>query len=73
MGHMLIEAVREAQDCRLAGALDIAGSVVCLTGVVQSIQFDPNRATGIEWRVEMELSTGASKPQTPKVRQRKAL
>ena len=26
MGHMLIEAVREAQDCRLAGALDIAGS-----------------------------------------------
>ncbi|VTU39525.1 4-hydroxy-tetrahydrodipicolinate reductase [Variovorax sp. PBL-E5] len=26
MGHMLIEAVREAPDCRLAGALDIAGS-----------------------------------------------
>jgi len=26
MGHMLIEAVREAQDCRLAGALDIASS-----------------------------------------------
>jgi 4-hydroxy-tetrahydrodipicolinate reductase len=26
MGHMLIEAVREAQDCRLAGALDIPGS-----------------------------------------------
>jgi len=26
MGHMLIEAVREAQDCRLAGALDVAGS-----------------------------------------------
>jgi 4-hydroxy-tetrahydrodipicolinate reductase len=26
MGHMLIEAVREAPDCRLAGALDLAGS-----------------------------------------------
>lgn len=26
MGRMLIEAVREAQDCRLAGALDMAGS-----------------------------------------------
>jgi 4-hydroxy-tetrahydrodipicolinate reductase len=26
MGHMLIEAVREAPDCRLAGALDVAGS-----------------------------------------------
>ncbi|WP_345541845.1 4-hydroxy-tetrahydrodipicolinate reductase [Variovorax defluvii] len=26
MGHMLIEAVRAAEDCRLAGALDIAGS-----------------------------------------------
>ncbi|WP_341887709.1 4-hydroxy-tetrahydrodipicolinate reductase [Variovorax sp. YR752] len=26
MGHMLIEAVRNAPDCRLAGALDITGS-----------------------------------------------
>ncbi|MDM0027954.1 4-hydroxy-tetrahydrodipicolinate reductase [Variovorax sp. J31P216] len=26
MGHMLVEAVREAPDCRLAGALDVAGS-----------------------------------------------
>lgn len=26
MGRMLVEAVREAQDCRLAGALDMAGS-----------------------------------------------
>ena len=54
-------------------ALDIAGRVVCLTGVVQSIQFDPNCATGVEWRVEMELSTVASTPQTLKVRQPKAL
>jgi 4-hydroxy-tetrahydrodipicolinate reductase len=26
MGHMLIEAIREAPDCRLAGALDVEGS-----------------------------------------------
>jgi 4-hydroxy-tetrahydrodipicolinate reductase len=26
MGHMLIEAVRAAEDCRLAGALDVPGS-----------------------------------------------
>ncbi|WP_444813298.1 4-hydroxy-tetrahydrodipicolinate reductase [Variovorax saccharolyticus] len=26
MGHMLVEAVREAPDCRLVGALDVAGS-----------------------------------------------
>ena len=26
MGHMLIEAVQAADDCRLSGALDIAGS-----------------------------------------------
>ena len=26
MGHMLIEAIAQAQDCHLAGALDIAGS-----------------------------------------------
>ncbi|NNU44612.1 4-hydroxy-tetrahydrodipicolinate reductase [Ramlibacter montanisoli] len=26
MGHMLIEAIRDAQDCRLAGALDIPSS-----------------------------------------------
>ena len=26
MGRMLIEALRDAPDCRLAGALDVAGS-----------------------------------------------
>jgi hypothetical protein len=46
-------------------SLDIAGRVACLTGVVQSIQFDPNRATGLRWRVEMDLSTVASITQTP--------
>jgi hypothetical protein len=40
--------------------LDGAGHVVCFTGVVQSIQFDPNRAAGMRWRVEMELATAAS-------------
>jgi hypothetical protein len=49
--------------------LDIDGCVASLTGVVQSIRFDPNRATGMRWRVEMDLSTVASTLQTPKVRQ----
>jgi hypothetical protein len=49
--------------------LDIDGRVASLTGVVQSIQFDPNRATGMPWRVEMDLSAVTSTPQTPKVRQ----
>jgi hypothetical protein len=40
--------------------LDRAGHVVCFAGVVQSIQFDPSRATGMRWRVEMELATAAS-------------
>jgi hypothetical protein len=33
---------------------DSAGRVLCLTGVVQSIQFDPDRAIGSRWRVEMD-------------------
>jgi hypothetical protein len=40
--------------------LDDRGRVACLTGVVQSIQFDPNRAVGRRWRVEMDLLTVAS-------------
>jgi hypothetical protein len=40
--------------------LDSGGRVACLTGVVQSIQFDPERAVGTRWRVEMDLSTVAS-------------
>jgi hypothetical protein len=40
--------------------LDGAGKVVCFTGVAQSIQFDPSRAAGMRWRVEMELATAAS-------------
>jgi hypothetical protein len=49
--------------------LDIEGRVASLTGVVKSIRFDPKRATGMRWRLEMDLSTVASTPQTPKGRQ----
>jgi hypothetical protein len=40
--------------------LDDAGHVVCLTGVVQSIHFDPGRAVGMRWRVKMDVATVAS-------------
>jgi hypothetical protein len=40
--------------------LDDAGRVVCLTGVVQSIQFDRKRSVGKRWRVEMDMATVAS-------------
>jgi hypothetical protein len=40
--------------------LDHAGRVVCLTGVVQSIHFDRNRAVGTRWRIEMDMATVAS-------------
>jgi hypothetical protein len=40
--------------------LDSVGRILCLTGVVQSMLFDSNRAAGTRWRVEMELSTVAS-------------
>jgi hypothetical protein len=40
--------------------LDGAGLVVCFTGVVQSVQFDPSRAARMRWRVEMVLATAAS-------------
>jgi hypothetical protein len=38
--------------------LDSAGRVCCATGVIQSIQFDPERAVGKRWCVEMDLWTG---------------
>ena len=49
--------------------LDVAGRVAFLTGVVQSIQFDAHRATGLRWRVKMDLSTVGPTLQTSKVRQ----
>lgn len=39
MGHMLIEAVREAQDCCLAGALDIASSAAIGTDAAAFLGF----------------------------------
>jgi hypothetical protein len=40
--------------------LDARGRVACLTGIVQSIQFDRNRPVGRRWRVEMDMATVAS-------------
>jgi hypothetical protein len=31
-----------------------------LTGVVQSIKFDPKRPVGTRWRVEMDMATAAT-------------
>ncbi|WP_083745344.1 4-hydroxy-tetrahydrodipicolinate reductase [Variovorax sp. KK3] len=39
MGHMLIEAVRASGDCRLAGALDIAGSAALGSDAGASLGF----------------------------------
>jgi hypothetical protein len=59
----------DAERCRISlgdrssitlFALDYAGRVSCFTGVVQSIQFDPNRVVGMRWRVEMDTSALAS-------------
>ena len=41
---------------------DIAGRVLGLTGVVVSIQFDPDGAVDMRWRVEIDLATAASAP-----------
>jgi hypothetical protein len=40
--------------------LDSGGRVACLTGLVESIQFNRNRAVGTRWRVEMDLLTVTS-------------
>jgi hypothetical protein len=70
----------DAERCRISlrekspitlFTLDRAGRALCLTGVVQSMQFDPDRAAGTRWRVVMDLSTVASYPsRTRKTRQR---
>jgi hypothetical protein len=68
----------DAERCRISlrekspitlFTLDSAGRVACLTGVVQSIQFDPNRAVGRRWRVEMHFATAASPGRERKARQ----
>jgi hypothetical protein len=50
--------------------LDSAGRVSWWTGVVQSMRFDPNRAAGRRWRIEMDLATVASTVRARKARQR---
>jgi hypothetical protein len=59
----------DAERCRISlgerspttlFALDDVGRVSCFTGVVLSIHFDPSRAIGMRWRVEMDVSTVAS-------------
>jgi hypothetical protein len=52
----------DAERCRISlrersritiFALDGAGRIACLTGVIESMQFDPGRAIGMRWRVIM--------------------
>jgi hypothetical protein len=52
----------DAERCRISlrekaritiFALDSAGRIACLTGVIESMQFDPGRAIGMRWRVIM--------------------
>jgi hypothetical protein len=50
--------------------VDSAGRVSWWTGVVQSMRFDPNRAVGRRWRIEMDLATVASTGLARKARQR---
>jgi hypothetical protein len=45
--------------------LDGAGRAAYVTGFVQSIEFDPNSAIGMRWRVEMDVLTVASPSSIP--------
>jgi hypothetical protein len=69
----------DAEHCRISlrekspitlFAVDSAGRPACLTGVVQSIEFDRHRPAGMRWRVEMDLWTAASTGPRRKTRQR---
>jgi hypothetical protein len=62
-------AAREKSPITLF-AVDSAGRPACLTGVVQSIEFDRHRPAGMRWRVEMDLWTAASTGPRRKTRQR---
>jgi hypothetical protein len=44
---------------------DGAGRVAYFAGFVQSLEFDPNRAIGLRWRVEMDVLTVASLSSIP--------
>jgi hypothetical protein len=69
----------DAERCRISlrekspitlFTLDSAGRVSWWTGVVQSMRFDPNRAVGRRWRIEMDLATVASTGRARRARQR---
>jgi hypothetical protein len=61
----------DAECCRISLREKSPVRVLCLTGVVQSIQFVPNRAVGRRWGVELYLSTAASSTRlSRKARQR---
>lgn len=54
MGHMLIEAIRDSQDCRLAGALDMPSSptigndAAAFLGHASGVPVSADLATGLE-------------------------
>ncbi len=54
MGHMLIEAIRDSQDCRLAGALDMPSSptigndAAAFLGHASGVPVSSDLATGLE-------------------------
>jgi hypothetical protein len=59
----------DAEQCRISlrnispiglSTLDSAGRVAYVTGFVQSIEFDAERAIGMRWRVEIDVLTVAS-------------
>jgi hypothetical protein len=58
----------DAERCRISlrdkspialSTIGGAGCVTYMTGFVQSIEFDPNRAVGMRWLVELEVLTVA--------------
>jgi hypothetical protein len=59
----------DAERCRISlrdkspialSTMDGAGRITYMTGFVQSIELDPNRAGGSRWRIEMDVLTVAS-------------
>jgi hypothetical protein len=78
-GYLHDDSEVDAERCRISlrekspitlFTTDSAGSVVCLTGVVQTIRFDRNRAVGKRWRFDMGSATVASIGRRPRTRQR---
>jgi hypothetical protein len=64
----------DADRCRMSlrdkspialSTMDGADHVAYTIGFVQSIEFDPNRAVGMRWRVELDVLTVASLSSVP--------